>query len=336
MPPLIEFTTKGFYCPQADVYIDPWKPVKRAIITHAHSDHARNGHGHYLCHTHTKNILEHRLSKSIKIQTIGYRERIYMNGVEIMLYPAGHITGSAQIFLKNQEESWVISGDYKLQKDSLLEPFETVRCDHFVTESTFGLPVFQWKQQVQVFEQINKWWSKNAEENQPSILVAYSLGKAQRIIQNLDHSIGPVLTHGSVQRINECIVDSGLALKTTEELHEYNAEKHSRAMVVCPPGAIDSQWARNIKGAEQAFASGWMMLRGAKRRRGVEKAFVLSDHADWNDLNEAVFSTKAENIYVTHGYSSIYSKWLREKGLNARPVKSAFEGESIEDQNSES
>ena len=336
MSHLIKFTDKGFYCEKAGVYIDPWKKVDRAIITHAHSDHARYGNKHYLCHSDSVNLLKHRLSKNISVQGLAYGDTVYMNGVTISLFPAGHIHGSAQVLIKDDRESWVISGDYNLQEDSHIPSFQSVKCDHFVTESTFGLPVFRWDDPLRVFEQINAWWQSNADQGIPSVISAYSLGKAQRIIQNVDHNIGPVMTHAAVEGINEALRSSGISIKKTEELKEFKSGDHNRALIICPPGATDSNWHKKIKNAKTAFASGWMMLRGAKRRRGIEKAFILSDHCDWEGLNHAIDATGAPNVYVTHGYTSVFTKWLREKSLNAHVVSTKFEGESIEVQNNES
>lgn len=333
MPPLIRFSPKGLYCEQADMYIDPWKPVDKALITHAHSDHARPGHKAYLCQTNSVNLLRHRLSKDIKVQGLAYGQKLSVNGVDISFHPAGHIIGSAQIRLSNTRETWVVSGDYKLERDPMLEEFEPVPCDYFVTESTFGLPVFNWTKDELVFDEINRWWHSNSQLNRPSIISAYSLGKAQRVIQGINHDIGPVLTHGAVDAINDVLSASGFELKETKNLAEASKEEISRALIVCPPGAMDSSWTRKIKNHSSAFASGWMALRGARRRRSVEKGFILSDHADWKGLNSAVKATGAAKVFVTHGYSDIFARWLNEQGIEAKLVTTQYTGESIEDEN---
>ena len=331
--PLITLTSKGLYCEKANVYIDPWRKVDKALITHAHSDHARPGMNSYLAHDLSVDILRHRLGIGINIQGIAYEKPITINGVEITFFPAGHIIGSAQIRLRDKHECWVISGDYNIAYDELIEAFVPVQCDYFVTESTFGIPAFQWPKTQDVINDINAWWQHNQENNQPSIISAYSLGKAQRIIQSIDHSIGPVFTHGAVENINKIFRANGVPLKKTERLYKHDKNLVNKSLIVCPPGVSDSMWLRNIKNHKFAFASGWMALRGTRRRRNVEKGFVLSDHADWNSLNDAVRQTQASKVYVTHGYTEIFSKWLNENGIESSVLKTLFEGESIEANN---
>jgi putative mRNA 3-end processing factor len=325
---LIQFTKKGIYCPEADVYIDPWGNVDRALITHAHSDHARRGHKHYLCHHHSINVLKLRLS-DINVQGVEYGKKVNINGVDISYHPAGHVVGSSQIRIANKKEIWVISGDYKLQNDNVSTPYEPIKCDYFITESTFGIPAFQWESQSVIIDQINNWWTHNAAHNIPSLISAYSLGKAQRIIQNVDHNIGPVLTHGAVENTNIAIRKSGVHLKHTELLSDQKSDYLNKALIVCPPGASDSAWSKKIKNHVKGVASGWMALRGTRRRRHADKGFILSDHVDWNELNQAVDLSGAHTVYVTHGYSNIFAKWLREKGLQSSVLETAFEGEML-------
>jgi len=331
---LISFTKKGIYCPQANVYIDPWGKVDKALITHGHSDHARRGHQSYLCHQNSVNILKSRLGK-ISVQGISFEKEININGVRITFFPAGHIVGSAQIKLENKFESWVISGDYKVQSDSLATNFVPVKCDYFVTESTFGLPVFKWPDPASVFEEINHWWQDNQSKNITSILCAYSLGKAQRIIQSIDHSIGPVLTHSAVEKMNEAIRDTGLTLKETSLLNNQDKDILKKSLIICPPGSLEKT-EKMVPSASVAMASGWMSLRGARRRRNMDRGFVLSDHADWNGLNMAITETGAQKVYVTHGYTDVFSKWLNHSGVESQTVETAFEGETLEVVKSES
>lgn len=328
MASLISFKKKGIYCPQANVYIDPWGKVEKALITHGHSDHARKGHQSYLCHNNSINILKSRLG-SINVQGIAYDKSININGVKITFYPAGHIVGSAQIKLENNSESWVISGDYKIQPDSLATNFTPVKCDYFVTESTFGLPVFQWQKPKVVFEEINAWWQENISNKKASILCAYSLGKAQRIIQGIDNSIGPIICHQTVEKMNDAIRNSGIDLRQTELLADQKKEILNRSIIICPPGSLEKT-EKLVPGASVAMASGWMSLRGAKRRRNMDRGFVLSDHADWNGLNSAITQTGAKKVYVTHGYTEVFSKWLNHSGIESQTVETAFEGESLE------
>ena len=328
MPALIRFTDKGLYCPKAEVYIDPWRPVDKALITHGHSDHSRKGHKSYLCHHHSVEIIKHRLGK-IAVQGIGYNENLKINDVTISFHPAGHVLGSAQIKLQDKNESWVVTGDYKLQDDGVAAPYEPVMCDHFITESTFGLPVFRWEDQHQVYADISKWWSQNAAQGITSMVCAYSLGKAQRVLHNIDASIGPIITHPAVEHINVITRAHGISLPPTCSIDEVSAEDKKTALLICPPAAQNSKWVKGIKHISVAMASGWMALRGTRRRRNFDKGFILSDHVDWPDLNTAVKNSGAEHIYVTHGYTDIYTRYLNETGYTARVVETEYEGEGL-------
>lgn len=313
------------------MYIDPWRPVEKAFLTHGHADHARYGSKEYLCTTLALPVIKYRLG-TINISGIEYGETVLVNGVKFSFHPAGHVVGSAQIRVEYQGEIWVVSGDYKVEDDGLSTPFEPVKCQHFVTESTFALPVYQWKPQSVVMDEINEWWKQCKEENKVALLTAYSLGKAQRILHNVDHSIGPVFTHGAVENINKVIRDQGIALAgSTQITQEISKTDLKGALVICPPSAVDTPWAKKLKPYSIGVASGWMALRGQRRRRAADRGFVLSDHADWVGLNEAISATGAENIYVTHGYSDIFSRYLREeKRLNARVLETEFNTETEE------
>lgn len=328
---LIQFTERGLYVEQADVYIDPWKPVKKALITHGHSDHARYGSKEYLCTQLSVPILKHRLGSHNLIKGLRYGEEININGVKFSFHPAGHIIGSAQIRVEYKGEIWVVSGDYKLENDGTSTPFEIVKCHHFITESTFGLPVFNWKPQSLIFEDLNAWWAKNKEEGRTSIITAYALGKAQRIINAVNHDIGPIFTHGAVENMNEVLRSGGSEIKPTIRLTDkFKKIDFSGSLVVATATSVFSNWSKRLGESSIAMASGWMAMRGARRRRGAEKGFILSDHADWGDLLLAIKNTEAENIYVTHGYTDIFSKYLKEIGYNASVVETAYEGETLE------
>ncbi|HYF70347.1 MAG TPA: ligase-associated DNA damage response exonuclease [Ohtaekwangia sp.] len=325
---LLEFTDKGICCPQAGVYLDPWKPVKKALISHGHSDHAYWGHERYLCTRNAAPVIRHRLQLQDNLQEVDFGEQVVINGVTFSFHPAGHIPGSAQIRVEYNGEVWVFSGDYKLQPDGLAEPFESVRCHTFISESTFGLPVYTWKKQTDVFDEINAWWRKNQSEGRVSVIAGYTLGKSQRILQNIDPSIGKVFVHGAVDAINQVMRDQGIRLRETHRItKETNKRDYEGALVICPPSAVGSPWIRRFDPFSLGIASGWMKLRGARRRRGADRGFVLSDHADWHELNSAVKATGAERIYVTHGYTEIFSRWLNENGYESYPVKTEFEGE---------
>lgn len=326
--PLIEFTKKGLYCSVGDFYIDPWKPVDYAIITHAHSDHSRWGMKRYLAHHHSVPVMRLRLGENIVVQGVEYNEAIYKNGVKISLHSAGHIIGSAQVRVEYKGEIWVVSGDYKTEPDASCAPFEPVECHHFITESTFGLPVFNWQAQQQILADVESWWQNCANANQVAVLFSYSLGKAQRIINQLPVSGGPIFTHGAVENTNEVLREAGISVKPTIRVtRELKKADFKGGLVIAPPSAMGTPWMKNFAPYSTAIASGWMALRGARRRRNADRGFVLSDHADWEGLNTAIAATKAENIYVTHGYTSLFTQWLNEQGYNARVVETEFEGE---------
>lgn len=335
---LLDFRKEGIYCPQADVYIDPWRPVQRALITHGHADHARWGCKHYLCTHAAKPVIQYRLGRANQIEGISYGEQRSLNGVKISFHPAGHIIGSAQIRLEYQGEIWVVSGDYKMEDDGLSEAFEPIPCHTFITESTFGLPVYKWKPQAEVFEEINHWWRNNQALDRPTVLTAYALGKAQRILKGLDTSIGPIYTHGAIENTNEVLRKQGILLPPTTRITDRLDRKlFNQALILATPSALGTAWMRRFKNPSTGMASGWMSLRGTRRRRAADRGFVLSDHADWVGLNEAIQATGAEQVFVTHGYTNVMVKWLREQGLDAYELKTEFEGElhDISDHQSE-
>ncbi|KAA9010242.1 ligase-associated DNA damage response exonuclease [Histidinibacterium aquaticum] len=331
MADVLTFTDRGIYCPAADIHIDPWRPVDRALITHGHADHARPGMGRYLCTEGSAPVMRHRLGE-IDVETVRYGERVTIGGATFSFHPAGHVPGSAQIRVEVGGEVWVVSGDYKTVGDGLSEPFEPVRCHAFITECTFGLPVFTWTALPALRAQINDWWRANAAEGRACILGAYSLGKAQRLLHDLDPEIGPILTHGAVENTNAVLREQGLALPETIRVEpETRGKDHPGAMVIAPPSALGSAWARRFPNSSTGFASGWMALRGVRRRRAADRGFIVSDHADWPGLNAAIAETGAERIFVTHGYTSIFRRWLEEQGYDAKIVETDYEGESLDD-----
>lgn len=328
---LLEFRQEGIYCPAGDFYIDPWRSVSKAIITHAHSDHARWGMGFYFAHHDSLPILKYRLGQEIKVKGFEYGEELKFNDVKVSFHPAGHIIGSAQIRVEYKGETWVVSGDYKCGKDNISVEFEPVKCHTFITESTFGLPIYQWKNQKEIFEEINNWWRENQSKGRASILTGYALGKAQRLLQNIDENIGPVFTHGAVENVNSLLRENNYPLKFSQRVtSEIPKEQLQQSLILAPPGAIQSPWVQRFYPFSTAFASGWMAIRGNRRRSALDRGFALSDHAGWNELNEVIKETGAENIYVTHGYTQAFSQWLRERGYWSEPVKTAFKGEIVE------
>ncbi len=326
---LIVLGPQGLYCPPGDLHIDPWRPVPRAVITHAHADHARRGHEAYLCASPGAGVLRARLG-DITLQDLPYGEAIVVNGVRVSLHPAGHVLGSAQVRVEHGGRVWVASGDYFVSghagdANTTCEPFEPVRCDCFITESTFGLPIYRWRPQVEVMADIDAWWRGNAEAGRASLLMAYSFGKAQRLLAGVDASIGPIVVHGAVQPLNEAYREAGVALPPTLRLEEVKDKAVlQRALVIAPPAVHGSAWARKLGDFGDAFASGWMLLRGARRRQGVDRGFVLSDHADWPGLQRAIAATGAGRIIVTHGQEAVMVRWLQQQGLQAGSFRTEF------------
>jgi len=329
---LIVARPEGLYCTAGDFYIDPWKPVGRAVITHAHSDHARVGHGHYLAQTDSEGTLRARLGADIPLQTLAYGEAIVHNGVQISLHPAGHVLGSAQVRLEHGGRVWVASGDYKLENDGTCAPFEPVRCDTFITESTFGLPIYRWPEQPVLFAEIDAWWRSNAAAGKASVLFCYAFGKAQRILYGVDSTIGPIVVHGAVDPLDAVYRAAGVKLPETLKVTDpgVNSALLKTALVLAPPSAQGTPWIKRFGNYSDGFASGWMQLRGTRRRRGVDKGFVMSDHADWPGLQRAIGATGAERVYVTHGSVAVMVRWLAEQGLDARSFKTEYGNEDDE------
>jgi putative mRNA 3-end processing factor len=319
---------EGLYCPPGDFYIDPWRPVERAVITHGHSDHSRYGHGHYLAASTGAGILRSRLGADISLETLEYGKRISHRGVKLSFHPAGHVLGSAQVRLEYKGEIWVASGDYKTEPDGTCAPFEVVACDTFITESTFGLPIYKWQPQAEIFADINSWWQSNTAQKRASVLFCYAFGKAQRILHGLDPSIGPILVHGSVEPLNRVYREAGVALPHTQYVGDItDASLFKQAIVLAPPSAQNTTWIKRFGDYSDAFASGWMQLRGTRRRRGVDRGFVMSDHADWPGLLSAIHGTGAQRVIVTHGQIHPLVRWLCEQGLDAQSFHTEYGGE---------
>jgi len=340
---LIVERPEGLYCPPGDFFIDPWRPVERAVITHAHADHARRGHAHYLASAPSEGVLRARLG-DIALQTLAYGERLVHNGVTVSLHPAGHVLGSAQVRLEHDGRVWVASGDYFVAGSShdarddnpTCAPFEPVRCDCFITESTFGLPVYRWRAQREVFADIGAWWQANAAAGRASLLLGYSFGKAQRLLAGVAAAgaagTGPIVVHGAVEPLNHAYREAGVALPATQLVGEVSDRLSlKRALVIAPPSVHGSVWSRQFGDFSDAFASGWMQLRGARRRQAFDRGFVLSDHADWPGLQRAIASTGAERVIVTHGYEAVMVRWLREQGLQAGSFQTQYGDDALDD-----
>jgi putative mRNA 3-end processing factor len=327
--PLLKFTNKGIYCPPANVYLDPWKPVDKALITHGHADHSRWGHKKYITHFDNVPIISHRLG-DINVNGVAHGESFNINNVNFSFHPAGHIPGSCQIRVEHKGEVWVFTGDYKTENDGISTPYEPIKCDTFITECTFGLPAFKWREQKDVMHDVNTWCAQNHAENKTSILFAYSLGKAQRLIKHLDTSQMKIYCHGAVFKMTEVLRQLIDFPETHLITRETTKKEVAGQIVIAPPSAHGSAWMRKFVPYATASASGWMTFRGARRRRAIDKGFVLSDHCDWDGLLESIDATGCENVITTHGYQDIFARYLREeKGLNAISERTQYEGETI-------
>ena len=333
--PLLRVTDVGLYCEAGGFFIDPWRPVDRAVVTHAHADHLCRGSAHYLVARDGAFVTRARLDETADIRAVPYGEIFEINGVRLSLHPAGHILGSAQVRVEHRGQVWVVSGDYKIEPDQSCQPFEPIACHVFISECTFGLPIYRWPAPADVFADILRWWQSNRTEGRASLLCGYALGKAQRLLVGLaacaegeEGLPGPIYTHGSVEAMNRAYRATDIALPPTTYAGSAGpAAPWSTALIVAPPSAQGTPWARRFGPSSAAFASGWMRLRGTRRRRAVDRGFVLSDHVDWPGLLEAINATGAETVLLTHGYTAVVARWLREQGKDAHPVATRYEGE---------
>lgn len=322
--PLIEFTDKGLFCRKGNFYIDPWKPVDHAVITHAHSDHARPGSQSYLCHPYSVPILQLRLGPN-KYQAAEWGETIFMNGVKVSLHPAGHVIGSAQIRVECEGEVWVASGDYKTENDGISGAFEPIKCNTFITESTFGLPIYNWKTQAEIYANIQQWIRENQADQRTSVLIAYSLGKAQRVLQAVAQVSDNIHVHGAIWNMHETLVNAGWKLPAVKRVQaDTPKEAFKGGVIIAPPSADGTPWMKRFSPYSVGVCSGWMQVRGNARRRNVDAGFVMSDHADWNGLLQAINATGAEKVYVTHGFQAAFSRYLNEIGISAAEVKTEY------------
>ena len=327
----LELRPAGLYCPQGDFYIDPWMPVDRAVITHAHSDHARWGSKRYLCANDSVQLLRDRLGNDISITGVPYDQSQVIGSVRVSLHPAGHILGSSQVCIEYQGHVTVVTGDFKRESDSTCHTFQPIRAHTLVTESTFGLPIFQWIEQSQVAQQINAWWRDNQARGMTSLLYGYALGKSQRALSLLDASVGPIFIHGALQRPTEAYRKAGISLPATQLISQASPQTDwAQAIVLAVPSAHGTTWINRFRKRSTALLSGWMQVRGTRRRRAVDRGFVISDHADWNALIQTVYDVQPEEVFVTHGFADTFSRHLRDLGLTASAIPTHFVGESTE------
>lgn len=322
---LIRATDEGLYCEPGDFYIDPWRPVRHAVITHAHSDHARVGSQIYYANEKCVPLLNLRLGEGLNIQSKKYGEKFKIKDVTLSFHPAGHVLGSSQVRLEYQGQVWVASGDYKRTPDPSCDAFEVIPCDVFVSEATFALPIYQWDTGETTGEKIFEWWQ--SEPGRPSLIFCYALGKAQRILAELQRLTDKkIFLHGSMIHLTDIYRQQGIKMLPTAPVIDQPKEyTFNGDLILAPPSAHRSAWMKRFKDPQTAFASGWMQIRGARRRRGYEKGFVLSDHADWNELNQTITETQAQTVFLTHGRTDVLKRFLEEKGKKVRLFKTEFE-----------
>ncbi len=328
---VLTLTSAGLYCPAGDFHVDPWRPVPRAVITHGHSDHARPGHGGYHAARAGEGVLRRRLGGDLPLTSHDYGERFRLNDALVSLHPAGHVLGSAQVRVEVDGEVWVVSGDYKREDDPSCAGFELVPCDGFVTEATFALPIYRWDPGPLVVADILAWWDRNAAAGRTSVLFCYALGKAQRLLAEIGARVDrPVMLHGALVAMVEAYREAGVSLAPTMPVSAApSGERFRGELVLAPPSAGATTWMRRFADPATAFVSGWMRVRGQRRRRGYDRGFVLSDHVDWPDVLRTVRETGARTVLCTHGYADTLARYLREEaGLDAWRIETLFEGES--------
>ena len=329
---MIASSPAGLFCHAGNFHIDPWGPVDRAVITHAHSDHASPGSGSYLCAAAGAALLRRRLPGA-HVETLEYGEPVAIGGTRVSFHPAGHILGSSQVRVEHNGEVWVVSGDYKRQADPTCAPFEPLRCHTFITEATFGLPIYTWDPSAAVIDEILAWWRENRDQERPSVVFCYVLGKAQRLLAELrEGADAPIHLHGAMAAMTDAYRESGLALAATRRItDEMRGKLLARALVLAPLSARGTPWMRRLPGASVGFASGLMRVRGVRRQRAFDRGFVISDHADWPALLATIAETGASRVLVTHGWSDALARYLAEtRGLETGILRTQFEGEAGE------
>ena len=326
---LIEPTPHGLFCAAGSFHIDPWQPVDRAVVTHAHGDHLRPGSRSYLCAMAALPVVRRRLPPDAQVRAVAYGETVVLDGVRVSFHPAGHVIGSAQVRVERSGEVWAASGDYKLAADPTCAAFEPVRCHTFITEATFGLPVFRWQPADVVVDDILRWWGEMQRAQRPAVLFAYALGKTQRILAELARRTDrPVFVHGALAELIHVYREAGVSMAPTRvATDEPRGASFAGELILAPVLARGTIWMRRFTDHAAAFASGWMRIRGARRRRGYDRGFVLSDHADWPSLLQAIAATRAERVFVTHGYTAPLARYLASRGFDAHPWKTRYEGE---------
>ncbi len=328
---LIHPTPRGLYCSAGDFHIDPWRPVARAVVTHAHADHARSGSSIYYAHHDSVPLLLRRLGRHNLIRGVAYGQPFRMGRSWVSLHPAGHILGSAQVRVEADETVWVASGDYKRDQDPTCADFEVVPCDTFITEATFALPIYRWQPVAEVAGDIHAWWQANAQAGQPSVLFCYALGKAQRVLAELlRFTDRTAYLHGAMVPLVAAYRDAGIAMLPTLPVSAAErGHRFAEDLILAPPSAAGSTWMRRFRRHASGFASGWMRIRGNRRRRGYDRGFVVSDHADWPGLLRTIRETGARRVLATHGRTDVLIRYLNEvEGITAEPLHTLYDGET--------
>jgi putative mRNA 3-end processing factor len=328
---VLQETAEGLYCPAGDFFIDPWQGVPRALITHAHGDHARPGSAAYLSTPETATILRRRLGPDVTLEQVPYGERRGIGDVTVSFHPAGHVLGSAQIRVEGAQGVWVVAGDYKRAADPTCAPFEPVACDTFITESTFGLPIYRWDETASVIGEIEAWWTTNEEMRRTSVIFCYTLGKAQRLLAELTaRADRPVFVHGMMLGMIDAYRECGVhlpAVRTVIEASGRSRPSFAGELVLAPLSARGTPWMRRLGAHSDAFASGLMRVRGVRRQRAYDRGFVISDHADWPALLDTIRETGASRVLATHGYAEPLARHVRTLGIEAGTMRTAWEGE---------
>ncbi len=323
---LLRLTDSGLFCEAGGFYIDPWKPVSRAVITHAHADHARPGSRHYLGCEASRELFRLRLPNDAEFQFLQYGETLNIGGVALSLHPAGHMLGSAMVRLEKRGFVALVTGDYKLGDDLTCESWQPIQCNLMVTESTFGLPIYRWHDQATTYRQINDWWKQSVAGGMCCVLYGYAIGKSQRLLAGLDQTLGPIYTHGAVENGVAAYRLSGVNLPETIQVNgDHKRSDFVGAMVVAVPSAHGTPWMRKFGDVTTAMASGWMTIRGARRRGSVDRGFVLSDHADWPGLLEAIRLCQPEHVWVTHGQTAVMARHLQSLGYAAKVLATQYD-----------
>lgn len=335
---LITATDTGLECPAGDFVIDPWKTTRTAVISHAHADHARPVAEHYYASESSVPLLKRRLGENLDIRGVPFGHPITLGDTIVSFHPAGHVLGSAQVRVERNrvgtnKDVWLFTGDFKRDPDPSCEPFELVPCNTLITESTFALPVYRWQSGAEVASEIAAWWQEMQAAERPSILFAYSLGKAQRVLSELcAFTDRPVYLHGAVYPLTEIYREAGVSMLPTQPIDLDDKErKYAGELIIAPPGASGSTWMRRFPQASTGFCSGWMRIRGNRRRRGYDRGFVLSDHADWPALLRTIDETGATRVLTTHGQSGSLVRLLRERGIEASELQTHYRDEGADD-----